>query len=49
MSLRWKLEKGTSLFEGQLRKGKFRFQAENILMVMLLHIDEQPGHQISFA
>ena len=49
VSLRWKLERGTSLFEGQLRKGKFRFQAENILMVLLLHLQEHNEDTMAFG
>ncbi len=48
-SLRWKLERGTSLFEGRLAKGKYRFQAENIYMIILFHISEQPNHTILFG
>jgi len=47
--LKWRLERGTSLFDGKLNKGKYRFQAENIYMMILLHISEQPNYTILFG
>jgi hypothetical protein len=39
--LNWNLEKGVSLFEGKFKTGKFRFQSENIYLMILLHINER--------
>lgn len=47
--LSWKLERGTSMFEGTFSRGKYRFQAENIYMMILLHIAEQQGYSILFG
>jgi hypothetical protein len=47
--LQWKLDRGTSLFEGRFLKGKWRFQAENIYLIILLHLNEQPYFAMTFA
>lgn len=37
------------MFEGTFSRGKYRFQAENIYMMILLHIAEQQGYSILFG
>ena len=46
--LSWKIEKGFSLFEGNFKTGKHRFQSENVFMILLFHIAEARNHQLPF-
>lgn len=47
--LNWKLERGFSMFEGRFPGGKYRFQSENVFMMLLFHISESPSQQILFG
>lgn len=47
--LNWKSEKGFSLFEGNFKEGKFRFQSENLFMMLLFHISEGRHNQMLYG
>lgn len=42
VTLKLRLDRGTSLFEAKYPNFKVRFQAENCYLFLLLHLSEQP-------
>lgn len=46
--LNLKIEKGFSLFQGNFKAGKFRFQSQNIFLMLLFHIAQAKGYEMHF-